>query len=659
MQRTVRFLRIALPVAFVGFLLLLVFSYSPRRSVERSGGEPVRSDVRPGDKPRLVASTFEDTQTIGGRVVSRIRARRTTGFESGWYALEDVHLTLYREGGLTYEVSCEQAQFQAETKEAEAKGNVRITSSDGLEVSTESIRYDGTRVVNRIPVRFSIDQWHGRAGGLDLDVAGDTVHLVDGITATSTPAVPSEPPLELTAQLAIFHRASSQVEFHQDVVLTRATDRLRSDAMTARLDQNHHQIVALAGDGNVAIRLMPGNTLSANPSPPANTRIDAEKYFVEFGGDGSVAAFDVVGEQIPAHALFQGVPQREVFARQFRLGVANGRATDVKATGKVRFQELGSIPRVITADEMTVFLDKNTGQPLTSVIAGNLHYRDPKTEATGERANYDIPGDHVVLTAVAGSEPTVTSDGQLLKAVKLEIAPKRGVVKGSGQVLATLKQKGQSSIAPSGGIFDPNGQPVFVNSDSILMNQSERSAVFTGNVRAWQGRNTLFAEELRLTGGGDELQARGNVRTVLYNAGTGEPSAAPVTTRSNTMVARKADQKIDLQGQVTIDDGLRRMTADRASFFLGADRKLQRIEANANLTMVERATNRKAAGDRAVYRLDQKKVMLYGSPAEITDPEGTVKGAEIILDLVSNKVEVASGEKPTEATYKPKSGEKS
>ncbi len=42
----------------------------------------------PDDRPRLVSYDFEDTHSLGGRVISRIRAEKTVGFASGWYVLE-------------------------------------------------------------------------------------------------------------------------------------------------------------------------------------------------------------------------------------------------------------------------------------------------------------------------------------------------------------------------------------------------------------------------------------------------------------------------------------------------------------------------------------------------------------------------------------------
>src|SRR6185436_6498173 len=138
------------------------------------------------DRSIAISKKFEDTQTVGGRVVSHIVADEVVAFKSQWNTLKNVRLTLYRENGLSYELTCPEAEFNSETKEAEAKGGVRVTSNDGVDITTAQIHYDGNRLTNNIPVQFKVDRWHGKAGALELDVNGETLHLAKQIDASMT-----------------------------------------------------------------------------------------------------------------------------------------------------------------------------------------------------------------------------------------------------------------------------------------------------------------------------------------------------------------------------------------------------------------------------------------------------------------------------------------
>src|ERR1044072_3950819 len=101
-------------------------------------------------------------------------------------------MTIYRPTGLTYELVCPQAQFNSNTKEADAKGGVRVTSSDNVEVTTAEIHFDGNRLTNHIPVQFKIDEWVGNAGALDLDVQGEELRLYQKVNATTQPSTAAE-----------------------------------------------------------------------------------------------------------------------------------------------------------------------------------------------------------------------------------------------------------------------------------------------------------------------------------------------------------------------------------------------------------------------------------------------------------------------------------
>jgi len=127
MQRTIRILRIALPIAFFAFVVLLVLSWQ-RGKVKRpkQPNEPLAGTIT-GQKVQVLFNGFEDTQTVGGRVVMRVKAARVVAYTGDWNTLESVDLTIYRPTGLTYQLTCPSAKFNSKTKEADAQGGVRVT----------------------------------------------------------------------------------------------------------------------------------------------------------------------------------------------------------------------------------------------------------------------------------------------------------------------------------------------------------------------------------------------------------------------------------------------------------------------------------------------------------------------------------------------------
>lgn len=649
MQRIIRILRVALPITFVAFILLIVVNW--RRAhigKDKTFNEPVPA-ARAKDRPLAESKGFEDTQTIGGRVVSHIVAKRVVAYKSAWNTLEDVRLTLYRQNGLSYELSCPAAEFNSETKEANAKGGVKVTSSDGVEISTAEIHYDGNRLTNNIPVEFRIDRWQGNGGALDLDVQGETLRLSKQLTAMMTPDVATEAPMTVKAADALFRRRENDVTFTQHVVMTRAADSVAADKMIGRFTRDRKTLTGMEGTGHVQI-VMSGSVAPGEDLGGRKT-IDCERFFSELGADGQIAAINAVGEPGLAHAVLDGPPKRDIVARTFRIGLQQRAVHEVKAEWDVVLKEFDDVTRESRADHVIVNFDPAQHRAVSALIEGNFRYHDPKTDAWAVRANYDIANDRVLLTAIPGFDPSVTTEGSTLKAKQIEFSPRGQTARATGEVIAQLVSKSGPS-ADSTNIFPGgNQQPVYVNADSLLMRQASKLAVFTGNVKAWQVNNTLFAQELQVQGNGQVITARGAVRTVLYNAGA-EARKTPVLSKSDQLVARRNERKLELMGNVQIEDEARTMTAEHAAFFFDANRKIDHIDADTRVVVVEKPTSRRMSGDKATYFVNKKLVTVNGAPAIATGPQGSFSGEQIILDLVRNHVQVVSPTGKTEMNYK-------
>lgn len=653
MQRTIRALRIALPIVFLAFVVLIVLSWNKSATPgRRKPAEPVTSTVRPGDQPGAESTAFEDVQTIGGRVVSRISAMRVVAFKSGWTTLEGVKLTLYRANGLTYELSCPQAQFNAETKEADAKGGVRVSSSDGVEIVTAEIRYDGARLTNDIPVQFRIDRWQGKAGALDLDVQGETLRLHKSVDATMAVLQPGELPMTIRGTESIFRRHDNTLEWKEKVQLDRGPERVNSDWMLGRFTQDRRQLVGLEGNGHVVI-VMAANTAPGEDLGGRKT-ITCDHYHTEVGPDGQINAIIASvnpDSPVPVHAILDGPPRRDIVARTVRIGLLNRAVNEMRADWQVVMKEIAAETRQIQAEHVTVWFDQGTRKARAANLEGAFRYSDPKNTASAFRATYDILGDKITLTTDPGWQATVVTDGQTLKARQIEFSPRAQTARASGAVIAELVSRGGGATPNATSLFPTGNKPVFVNSDELVMRQADKVALFTGRVKAWQDNNTILASELQMQGNGDSVTARGGVRTVLYNTGT-EARKTPVQTTSEQLVARKADRRIDLLGKVVIVDETRTLKSEKSAFFFDDKNKLQRIECDQAVNVVDSATRRKGAGDKAVYHVDRKMIFFNGAPATMSDPTGSLSGQQISFDLAKNRVQVVSPHGETKGTYK-------
>lgn len=651
MNNKIKVLRSVVLTLLIGFLVVVALSYRSRGSTTTEGeAKPIESTIRQDEKPESIAELFDETQTIGGRVVTRVRARRTMGFESGWYTLEDVQLTVYRPDGKTYDLFCPQAQVNAETKAAEAKGGVRLTSSDGIEILTDELSFDGNQMINRIPVRFKMKKWEGRAGGVELNVENESLRLKEGVHLSMAAASGTDAPITLDAKEAVVLRKTNEVSFIDEVRITRGQDEILASTITAQTDETQGHLRALAGEGNVVISVSKGSELLEKSKETTGVRISSDSFFGEFDGAGAFTAFLAVSKE-QSHAVLSGMPRREIDARQFRVVFASNVPIQLQIDHEVSMREIGVANRTITAENATLFFDPATRKPSNGNIIGSVRFDDGKYVATANQASFDFSSSRVYLTSTPDAPPSLVSDTQKLRANLIEIATTEGTLDAKGNVVTTLIPKKGGGSAAGTSIFPSSATPVFVNSDRLLLRQQQKAAVFSGNVRAWQDANTLLANELQVLEEGRVIRAQGAVRVVLYNAR--DNSKIPTRASADLLTANRAEHKIDLEGHVKIDDERQSMTSARTVLTFDANNKLQRAESTGSVTLTERATGRKGAGETLVYDIDQKKASLRGAPASLTDTQGTAKGDEIIFDLAKNRVDVIGGSKPTETTYTP------
>lgn len=122
----------------------------------------------------------------------------------------------------------------------------------------------------------------------------------------------------------------------------------------------------------------------------------------------------------------------------------------------------------------------------------------------------------------------------------------------------------QSTGVDMGGLAQETSRPVEVASDNLDVNQTDGTALFTGNVRVSQGEMQLSADRIRVLyaqgGGGriDELQAEGGV-TLATGAEAAEAQRAVYDIDSGQVV---------MEGDVLLTQGSTALSGERLTIDL-------------------------------------------------------------------------------------------
>src|SRR5258708_6012976 len=358
MQRTVRILNYTLPVFFIGFIIVIALNWRRVRQPGPVPQEVLTSTARVHDITNAVSKVFEDTQTINGRTAMHIKATIVVSFVSGWNSLDNVTLTIYRPNNLSYTLTSPTAVFNGTTKETDVKGGVRLISSDGVDIQTAEMHFDGNHLTNHVPVQFKVDRWAGTAGSLDVDVQAEMVHLAQKIDATMAPETPADAPMHVLADDGIYHRREGNVDFNSNVVMTHDRDRFNSAQLHSKFGPDRRTLIALEGHGTVLMALGASSTLLPGGGESAEGRkeLTCDHFWSELGPASTITAFNAAGEgPNMAHALLVNEVRRDITAKTFRIGLQDKVVTDIKAQQQVVMKETGGeAPREITGDNVLV-----------------------------------------------------------------------------------------------------------------------------------------------------------------------------------------------------------------------------------------------------------------------------------------------------------------
>lgn len=638
--RTRRALGFILPVLFAVFLLVIIVSWSSREASPIAG---TLDDLDTGDdRAELISYEFEDTQLDGDRKVMSVKARKTVGFESGWYSLEEAILTFFRESGGTYTLEAPKVELQAQTREARAAGGVVVRSSDGLQVSTEALHFDGASLTNDIPVEFVMDGWSGRADGIELDLQSGVVTLEEGLDLQLETV---EGPVSMRAERGVFERDAARTVLTGGVEVQRRSDTSRADEVTIRFDESHQRLVGMEGRGHVEIRLAPGTAIpGASAGLEGDKTVEADSFRVVLDGRGVIRRIVAgSGEGTPVRATLRGETTRSLSSDQMTLDLLDGRMSALDAVGNARVVERGPERRTIESGRINVNIAPATGAARLVLFENDVRLVDRETRAAADRAVYDIPNGRVTMTSDRGSAPSIESGTHAIRAEMIELEPETNVLRAKGRVVASISSQEETAL------FSAGGEPVFVNAGGMVVRQIADYAVFSDDVRVWQAGNTLFADQVQLTDGGAKIIATGSVRALVTDPG--ERGAGEVEAEADTLRVERGRNEIVLQGGVTVKQEGRVLIADTAEIELDASNRLQEVRASGGIELREPSTGRSASGQTAVYDVRSKSIVVDGDPARVDDANGSLSGSRINFDLVNNRVRVERGESPTEATY--------
>lgn len=694
--RTVRRIRWALLALLIGLGGSLVALYLFGRA-----GQPARTsagssleDTQTEDGVAVVGKDFVYEVDDAGRTVLRIQGASNRQDRDGRVFIEKVAITLLAKDGETFDVSAQNGTWDQTNTEAKLQGEVVARSSQGVEVRSSSFELvqRGRNLISPNAVQFRFrDLATGSAERMRANIDDKLFILAGRVRVDSVPG--AAVPFWMRGQRFFLDRQKHHARTDGGALLAYGDHRLRAYRLNLWLteDESGLQFVRAVKGVDGRIRTTGGQGLSAGD--------------VHFSSRNATAVFDPTGKDIsrlelegtPSHrasllTVAAGDPPRLLEASFITSDVHLGQIRRAEALGPVVLTELEVVPPGIDwgaeeareevvaedvpgleradeeledeANDASALAKIPTGDTLppgaSRIVTGaraiglfgkegtlvevgfpeGFRYRDAEQSIRGENGRFDV------LNRIAefnGKPVYLDSPKGQLQAPRVLFTERTGLLYGEGGCRTKLAEGAQAGALASSPLGGGDG-PIWVESAEAFLRNQPRSFLFRGGVRAWQGENLLFADELQGDELAQKLTATGNVRTQWIPTTDAKGGAGPVQVSAGGMVYAQADGHLVYRGSVKALEGKRLLQCDEMTVKLNDERRAEELHCRGNTHIEDRDRGQVVDGDDARYTFGGRKVEVEGKKVQLKDAAGrTISGRRILYDFTEGTAQVQGG----------------
>jgi LPS export ABC transporter protein LptC len=623
-----------------------VYATTRRREAPRPPAPVTRVD------PAAVGETSGAflVQVKGERETVTIRAEKQLLYADGSTRLLGVTVTSVRQGK-TFVATGEEARIGQNQEQLDMKGNVRMTSSDGLAVTAGSATYSQAEGIVRAPgpVTFKRGRMSGSGVDFSYDEARDLIGLSDQTKVKIAPDKKGAEAADITAGSSVLGRGDNFVSFERSVHIIHGTQVIDANTALGELSENDEHLTALELEGSARIetpaarpgelKRMAGDMINltyhensdllqsavvvgsssiriaGEASAPERT-LSAQNLEIGMAPDGSTVTSingrDSVVLELPGNNKAQ--PSKSV--RSTAL-VASGEAgkglTAAKFTEGVEYEETGGEPaikRTVTSTTLDTALNGGLGDIREAQFSGSVRLRDGTTAANAAKMLYRIESGQVELTGESGDGvPRVVNEQITVDAGRVEMTIEGSRMKAIGgptpvRTVLQPAKPGAKDAARTPGIMQQD-RPVNATSKELLYSGGAAStAEFTGAVVLWQADTRVQGEKVIVEGKTGNLTAQGSVMSLMVVQDVNPTTKLRETTRSTgqagQMVYEDALRKITYTTKARLVGPQGDLTAETIVLTLGSNgQDVERLEAFDAVTLKE--GDRVTIGDHLTY----------------------------------------------------------
>ena len=654
------------------------------------------TDKAPATTPRKAEGTVAETHGGGeyrstdptGKLKYEITFDGQLTYPDGRNVLTNAAITLPDRSGRTVSIHGKEVEVNsgpqgfADLLNARITNGVRLTTSDGLEVTSDRATYDKKAGLLTVPgeVQFKRGRLSGSGLGATYDETRDVLWLLERARMVVAPDEKGGGAVDATAGSAGLARADHYVRLSRNAHVVGDGRTLDADELTVQFTPDDRLIQNMALRGNSRITGAAGGgaegmsardidlTYAADGRTLQHAKL-MENAVAQLSGDAGNSARQIAarlidigmapdGATVTSLTATQDVqvdipastdaPARRINAASLNAGGPNGLQTATFGGG-VTFRETRAAAPGVAAGERTGRSQRLVVETMPGLGAiqqadfrGNVHIEDGATLADGPRIVYKVADDSFDIAPSAGDPgpPPSVNDGRVLvnaRTIRFTIASKKLWAETDVRSSLQPSKKGPAPAArgKAGATTSQGGQvptmlkqdqPVIVTSNRLEYDGAGGVATYTGDARLVQEQTSILADTIVIDDKTSNLNARGRVRTAMsfeeVDSKTKARQLVQMNATGDTMVYEDARRLVTYRTGPTAPAHIvgtqGDVTADVIKLFL--KKEVNELErAEADGKVTVKEGQRTGTGDHLTYTTADETYILDGMPVEIEE----------------------------------------
>jgi lipopolysaccharide transport protein LptA/LPS export ABC transporter protein LptC len=539
-------------------------------------------------------------------------------------------------------IVAEDCLYDAEKQKATFHGNVVVTTTEGLELRSPSLTYNGVKelVKSEELVEFTKGEVSGRTVGMDYEARAGQLAMHKEV---SIRIVHDEgPPTEIRSGSATLSKPEAMMRFAGGVEITRGDEVLKAQRLSVNLSADLAFVYRAVAVDDMKLttggaRKGPGGGPLGGDTPRVlrgrklDVWFDDDTHKVREATAGPEGSLSIAGSKDGDDRSLSARFINLRFDGEGRLSEVYG-LKDAVLVSTPRGKGKGGGGRTVRCFTIIGRLDPVTGAMLNMDFQGGVEILEPKRRASAHNGHYEETGQ--VLSLATEARVLDEGQGSDLRADGIELRGKSGDVSGRENVRHEVTHRAKTG--PFGGdrpdrVWQMTSRLFDYEAATRTGRYQEKALLRAGDdeVRA----PVIVIEETRP--GQRKLTASGGgVVSVLHPRSEGKEKPErkggrkPIETRSEEMVYEEARSTVVYKGDVEIRQGDVTTRSPEATAFLGPDgSRITSVVAGEPVEV--RQGQRRANGTRGTYTPESETLVLVGEKVVLEDPKQKIQGRSL------------------------------